>query len=112
LKKRKGAIMSSLLSIKDILIQWGGYDRYGGGYGPGMMNWGYGGWFMGIINIIFWIAVIIGIIYLIKFISSSSKQSTQESKRGDSALDILRERYAKGEINREEFEEKKKVLKE
>jgi putative membrane protein len=76
------------------------------------MNWGYGSWFMGIINIIFWIAVIIGIIYLIKFISSSSKQNIQETKRQDNALDILKERYAKGEINREEFEEKKKVLKE
>lgn len=105
--------MSAILLINDIAFQWGGYDRYGDyGMGPGMMGWGYGGWLMGIINIIFWIAVIVGVVYLIKFISSSSKQSTQETKRGDSALDILRERYAKGEINREEFEEKKKVLKE
>jgi putative membrane protein len=104
--------MSSFLFINDIALQWGGYDRYGGGMGPGMMNWGYGGWAMGIINIIFWVAVIIGVVYLIKWLSSSSKQSTQETKRGDNALDILRERYAKGEINREEFEEKKKVLKE
>jgi len=105
-------MMSSFLFINDILLQWGGYDRYGGGMGPGMMNWGYGGWFMGIINIIFWVAVIIGVIYLIKFLSSSSKQGGREAKKGDSALDILRERYARGEINREEFEEKKKVLNE
>jgi putative membrane protein len=105
-------MMSSFLFINDISLQWGWYDRYGGGMGPGMMNWGYGGWFMGIINIIFWVAVIIGVIYLIKFLSSSSKQGGQETKKGDNALDILRERYAKGEINREEFEEKKKVLKE
>jgi len=105
--------MSSLSLINNIALQWGGYDRYGGyGMGPGMMNWGYGGLFMGIINIIFWVAVIIGVVYLIKFISSSSKQSPHETKKGDSALDILRERYAKGEINREEFEEKKKALKE
>lgn len=35
--------MSSFLFINDIALQWGGYDRYGGGMGPGMMNWGYGG---------------------------------------------------------------------
>jgi len=104
--------MSSLLLINNIALQWGGYDRYGGyGMGPGMMG-GYGGWFMGIVNIIFWIVVIIGVVYLIKFISSSSKQGAKELKREDSALDILKERYAKGEINREEFEEKKKALKE
>jgi putative membrane protein len=102
--------MGSLLFINNIALQWGGSDRYGGyGMGPGMMG-GYGGWFMGIVNIVFWVAVIIGVVYLIKFISSSSKQSPHETKKGDSALDILKERYAKGEINREEFEEKKKIL--
>jgi len=102
--------MSLFLLINAVALQWNGYDRYGGGMGPGMMNWGYGGWFMSIINIIFWVAVIIGIFYLIKFLSSSAKQSGQETKKSDSALDILRERYAKGEINKEEFEEKKKIL--
>ena len=61
---------------------------------------------------VFWVVVIIGVIYLIKWLSASSKQSGKETKGGNTALDILRERYAKGEINREEFEEKKKVLKE
>lgn len=104
--------MGAFLFINDIALQRGGYDRYGG-MGPGMMNWGYGaGWLMGIINIVFWVAVIIGVIYLIKWLSSSSKQKGQEGKSGDMALDILRERYAKGDISKEEFEEKKKVLKE
>ena len=102
--------MSSFSFINNIALQWGGYDRYGGGMGPGMI--GYGAvWVMGIINIIFWVAVIIGVIYLIKWLSASSKQGGKEKKE-NTALDILKERYAKGEINREEFEEKKKVLKE
>lgn len=105
--------MSSFLFISDMALQWGGYDRYGGyGMGPGMMGWGYGGWVMGIINIIFWVVVIIGIFYLIKYLSFASKQSGQQTKGTDSALDILRERFAKGDINKEEFEEKKKILKE
>lgn len=104
--------MSLLLFTNGLGLQWGGYDRYGGGMGPGMMGWGYGGWVMGIFNIIFWVAVVIGVVYLIKYLSSSSKQGSQVIKSADSALDILRERYAKGEINREEFEEKKNDLKE
>ncbi len=104
--------MSSFPFINGIVLQWGGYDRYGGGgMGPGMMGYGVG-WVMGIINIIFWVVVIIGVIYLIKWLSSTSKQGGKETKGENTAFDILRERYAKGEINREEFEEKKKVLKE
>jgi len=108
---RKGALVSSFSFITNTALQWGGYDRYGGGMGPSMMGYGVG-WVMGIINIIFWIVVIIGVIYLIKWLSASSKQGGTETKKEDTALDILRERYAKGEINREEFEEKKKILKE
>ena len=84
----------------------------GGGYGmgPGMMGWGYGmGWFWPIIMIVFWISLIVGIIFLIRWVVLSTDRR-HETKAGDSALEILRKRYAKGEINKEEFEEKKKDL--
>jgi len=102
--------------MKDIMLQWGGPGGYGGGMwpgmmGPGMMNWGYGaGWLIGIFNIVFWLVLIIAIVYFIKWLSASSRQGGYE-KRGDSALEILRERYAQGEIDKDEFEEKKKTLK-
>lgn len=41
---------------------------------------------------------------------SHHSDSEQGYTRPESALEILRKRYAKGEINKEEFEEKKKVL--
>jgi putative membrane protein len=108
---RKGEKMYFLL-LNDLLAQWGGYGRGGyGGYGPGMMGWGYGGWFSSIIGIIFLIAVVAGVFFLIRWIiSASTKQGSHESGAGDSALEILRKRYARGEINKEEFEEKKKDL--
>jgi putative membrane protein len=78
--------------------------------GPGMMGWGYGmGWGWSIIMLAFWIAVIVGIIFLIRWIVLSTDKR-HGTKTEDSALEILRQRYAKGEVNKEEFEEKKRDL--
>jgi putative membrane protein len=89
-------------------------DRWPGrGYewdhGPGMMNWGYGmGWIGPIAMVLFWVAVIVGIIFLIRWLVLSSRSTTHKAE--DSAMDILKKRYARGEINKKEFEEKKKDL--
>jgi len=79
--------------------------------GPGMMGWGYGtGWIWHILMIAFWIAVIVGIIFLIRWLLISTGAGGRATKMEDSALEILKRRYARGEINKEEFEEKKKYL--
>jgi len=92
--------------LKSILSQWGG--DYVRGMGPGMMNWGYGlGWLGTIISIVFWIAVIVGIIYLIRWLAVSS---SNKAKSEESALEILKKKYAQDEISKEEFQEKKKDL--
>jgi putative membrane protein len=71
------------------------------------MMWGNQG-FMGVFMWIFWIAVIVGIIFLVKWIVMQSR--TGEQKREESSLEILKKRYARGEIDKDEFEQKKKVL--
>ena len=78
-------------------MQFGMMDGYG--YGYGMMGGSY--W---IIGLIFWILVLIGLVLLIKYLWEGG------TKRGNSALEILKKRYASGEISKEEFEEKKKDL--
>lgn len=66
------------------------------------MGWGMGfGWLIGI----FVVAVVIWAIS--KGINTSSNPSVIEKK---SAINILKERYANGEINKQEFEEKKSIL--
>ncbi len=70
------------------------------GYGYGMMGGGY--WILGLI---FWILVIIGLVLLIKYLWRGGAKREEES-----ALEILKKKYARGEISKEEFEEKKKDL--
>ena len=84
-----------------------GYDNWGWSMmGPGMM-YGYGGgWFMAIMMVVFWGLIIWGIIALVRYLNGSRQNYPQDN----SALDILKRRYAQGEINKEEFEEKKKAL--
>ena len=70
------------------------------GYGYGMSS------SMWILGAIFWILILAGLVLLIKYLwEGAGAKGAQES-----ALDILKKRYAKGEINKEEFEEKKKDL--
>ena len=99
---------------------------YGPGAGPGMMGQGYGyapgegqyypnwhynmmggGWgiFMFIFMLIFLVLVIAGIFLLVRYVSPHAR-----SKPFEDALEVLKRRYARGEIQKAEFEEKRKDL--
>ena len=71
-----------------------------------MMDWGNYGWGMGfgwIFMIIFWALVILGVIYLVQAATKGGKSTEQR----ETPMDILKKRYAKGEITKEEFEKTK-----
>lgn len=80
-----------------------------GWYGPG---WGMQGdyWWMGIIAMLIQVLFWGGIIYLIFRLLKNSSRQNVSGKDGDSSLSIIRERYAKGEIDLEEFNARKQEL--
>ena len=99
----------ALTLLKVIFAQWRGYG--GWHMGPGIMGSGYGmGWVGMILMVAFWIAIIVGIIFLIRWLVISTGTGRRAARSEESALEILKRRYARGEINKEEFEEKKKDL--
>ncbi len=75
-----------------------GWNTFGG---YGLMGGFFGLFFM----VIFWGLIIWGVVSFVQWISGQGA----EEKRNP-AMTILEERYAKGEINKEEFETKKKDL--
>lgn len=82
------------------MMNWGSGMPFGG-WGYGMSSFG-GGLFMNL----WWVLIIAGIVMVVKWAMNQGKPQQGNM----SALDILKERYAKGEIKKEEFEEKKKAL--
>jgi len=61
---------------------------------------------------VFWILIIVGIVFLAKWLlyDSKGKKFNIQSLSGSRAIDLLKERYARGEISKAEFEDKKKDL--
>ena len=103
-----GVLVAILIIVPLIFGAIGGWQGYGYGMGPGMMGGFGGGWFMPIIMIAFWGLVIWGIVALARGVASPSNSGS--SNQTDSALEILKRRYARGEINKQEYEERKKDL--
>jgi putative membrane protein len=55
--------------------------------------------------VLFWAFLVAGLIFLGKWLWGQGTMS-----RGDSALDTLKKRYARGEINKQEFDDRKRDL--
>ncbi|MFQ5997053.1 MAG: SHOCT domain-containing protein [Dehalococcoidales bacterium] len=104
-----GGVIVALFIILPLVLGliWGWQGGGWGMMGPGMMG-GFGWmWLMPVFSILFLGLIIWAVVLLVRGLSES--RSTESSK-ADSALEVLKKRYARGEINKEEYEEKKKDL--
>jgi putative membrane protein len=86
-------------------------EPYRYGYGPHMMDWA-GGWYGMIFGPLFMILVLVVVIALAVLVVrwiGGPWQGTHVQP-GRTPLDILKERFARGEIDKEEFEDRRRVL--
>ncbi len=106
-----GVILAIVLIVPTVIGAFTGWQGGGWGYGmmgPGMMG-GFGA--MGLMGV-FWIVVLGLIIWAVVAAARGTGQagSSDSASHSDSSLEILKRRYARGEINKAEYEEKKKDL--
>lgn len=80
-------------------MMYGFNGDYGWGVGN-MMGW-FGG---GLMMVVFWALLIAAIVWLVRELRGQGNSGNSR------ALDILKERYAKGEIDKTEFDSKKRDL--
>jgi putative membrane protein len=99
--------LSVLLQASPALAQ---AERY---YGPGMM---WGGWFhmfFGFLMMILFLGIIVALVVLgVRWLGRSEHSPFRQAPRQNqgAALDILKERLARGEIDVAEFEERRRAL--
>ncbi len=79
-------------------MMWG-YDGFGFGWGG-----------MGIGMLLFWALIIGVVVVLVRGLGGARPAASEPRARERTALDILGERYARGEIDKNEFEQKRRDL--
>jgi putative membrane protein len=86
--------------------------------GRGGMTDFFGSW---LLSLIFWILIIIGIIAVMRWIFNRGRRGPRDGRGIDQdretsldsrerSMDVLRERYARGELSKEEYEARKREL--
>lgn len=82
----------------------------------GMDGWGWGWtWGVGMVHgLLWWAFVILGIVLLVRLLArgggGGAVPPSPPPAPAETALDILKKRYARGEIDKAEFEEKRRDL--
>ena len=73
-------------------------------YGPWDGGWGFG---MMFVSLLFIALIVLGVVLVIRSFSHGGQAPRSDGNR---ALDILDERFARGEIDQQEYEERRRTL--
>jgi len=98
--------LTTLVLAAPALAQW--YPNHPMGWGGSGWGWGhmiFGGFMM----ILFWGAIIALVVLLVRWLGGGPTHGPA-SPRHRTPLEILQERFAKGEIDKEEYEERRRLL--
>ncbi len=68
----------------------------------------FGGWWMMLWMVLFWAGLVLLVVWAVRAVSGEGQGASRAG--GTNALQILEERFARGEIDREEFEERRSIL--
>ena len=117
--KNAGLVLGIILVVVLALLLLGGAGMMGfGGFGMMRGYGGYGGMMGGfgynpigmIFSLVFWVLLIGGGVLLVVWLVRNAGRTTLGTSSGDAPLDILKARYAKGEITKEQFDAIKRDL--
>ena len=100
-------LFSGALTIARPALAQSSGDRF---YGPHMWD---GGWWMflgPLWMIVFIAAIVVIIILLVRWLGGTGHAVVHAQPPGRTPMDILKERFAKGEIDKEEFEDRRRLL--
>jgi putative membrane protein len=75
-------------------------------------DWGWGAWLvMSVMMVLFWGLVIAGIVVLVRYLGGGRQGGPPAADRGGpSAEELLDERFARGEINQDEYTRRRELL--
>jgi putative membrane protein len=77
-------------------------------YGNGMSGWGYA--LMTVSMVLFWGLVILGVVVLVRYLSRSAHGASAVGARRPKPEEVLAERFARGEIDEQEYRSRLNAL--
>ncbi len=96
-------LVTALMTVASVAQTYADHSHMGA--------WGWGGTiFSPIMDIVFIAVVVVAVVLLVRWLGGRAQGGALHSPPGKTPLDSLKERFAKGEIDKEDFEEQRRVL--